>query len=64
MLAKDGVPVARMVPYRAPAPKKRVPGRWPELAAIPDSVWFDPMSDEELALWNGPGHPDDPLFNP
>ena len=60
VLAKDGVPVARMVPYEAPKPKKRVPGGWPELANIPDSVWFDPLPKEELDLWEN-GHPDDPL---
>lgn len=59
VLAKDGVPVAKMVPYEAPKPKKRVPGGWPELAGIPDSVWFDPLPEEELALWEGRGNPDD-----
>lgn len=53
ILAKGGKPYARLVPL-ADAPKgKREPGGWPELASIPDSVWFEPMSDEELDIWEG-----------
>lgn len=50
VLAKDGVPVAKMVPYEAPTPKKRVPGGLAVTAPIPDSVWFDPLPDEDLAF--------------
>ena len=53
VLAKDGVPVARMVPYEAPKPKKRVPGGLRVTGPIPDSVWFDPLPEDELELWEG-----------
>lgn len=50
IVAKAGVPYARLVPI-APEPKrKRTPGGWPELAAISDSVWSDPLPEEELAF--------------
>lgn len=63
VLAKDGMPVAKMVPYDAPKPKKRVPGRFKDfLSDIPDSVWFDPLPDDELALWEGRGNPHDPAL--
>lgn len=53
VLAKAGVPYAKLVPIEAPAKRRRRPGGWPELASIPDSVWFDPMPEDELALWEG-----------
>ncbi|WP_374943143.1 type II toxin-antitoxin system Phd/YefM family antitoxin [Sphingomonas sp.] len=53
ILAKAGRPWARMVPIEPPSKPKRMPGGWPELANIPDSVWFDPMPEDELALWEG-----------
>jgi prevent-host-death family protein len=53
ILAKAGVPYAKLVPYEPPAKPRRQPGGWPELRTIPDSVWFDPMPDDELALWEG-----------
>lgn len=54
IIAKAGKPMVRLVrieAYREPV--KRKPGGWPELAAIPDSVWLDPMPEDELALWEG-----------
>ncbi|MGN6375258.1 MAG: type II toxin-antitoxin system Phd/YefM family antitoxin [Sphingomonas sp.] len=54
VLAKAGVPYAKLVPIDAPAPKpKRVPGGWPELSKVPDTVWFAPLPEDELALWEG-----------
>ncbi len=53
VVAKAGVPYAKLVPIE-PAPKrKRQPGGWPELARIPDSVWFNPLPEDELELWEG-----------
>jgi len=51
VLAKAGVPYAKLVPFSDPdQPKaKRQPGRWPELRGIPASVWFDPLPEDELA---------------
>lgn len=58
ILAKAGKPYARMVPLTDTQPNgKREPGGWPELASIPDSVWFEPMSNEELDLWEGKDDP-------
>lgn len=37
----------------APQLGPRQPGGWPELANIPDSVWFDPLPDDELDAWEG-----------
>lgn len=53
VLAKAGAPWAKLVPLGEVAKPKRQPGGWPELANIPDSVWFDPMPEEELELWEG-----------
>lgn len=54
ILAKAGVPYAKLVPYEAPKLEPRKPGRFRHLlGTIPDSVWFDPLPDEELDLWEG-----------
>lgn len=54
ILAKAGKPYAKLVPYDPPQPKpKRTPGGLKVSGPIPDSVWFDPMPEEELALWEG-----------
>lgn len=53
IVAKAGVPYAKLVPIEPVAKRKRVPGGWPELASIPSSVWFDPLPDDELSLWEG-----------
>ena len=54
ILAKAGKPYARMVPLADAAPQgDRTPGGWEALGDIPDSVWFEPMSDEELDIWEG-----------
>jgi prevent-host-death family protein len=55
VVAKAGKPYARLVPL-APEEKKaaRVPGRLKGIVpAIPDSVFFDPLPEEELRLWEG-----------
>ena len=49
VLAKDGVPVAKMVPYEQPKPKRRVSGGLNVTGPIPESVWFDPLPEEDLA---------------
>ncbi|MDV3459250.1 type II toxin-antitoxin system prevent-host-death family antitoxin [Sphingomonas sp. HF-S4] len=53
VLAKAGIPYAKLVPFNEPDKPKRRPGRWPELRNIPDSVWFDPLGEDELAAWEG-----------
>ena len=53
ILAKSGVPYAKLVPFEDPAKPRRKPGRWPELRNIPDEVWFDPLPQDELDAWEG-----------
>lgn len=56
IVAKAGKPYAKLVPIvedKAKLPP-RVPGRFKGLIGpIPDSVFFDPMPDDELELWEG-----------
>lgn len=56
IVAKAGKPYARLVPLEPEAaiPKpNRVPGGLKITGDIPDSVWFEPMSEEELDIWEG-----------
>jgi prevent-host-death family protein len=53
ILAKAGEPWARLVPYEVPAKRKREPGGLKLTGEIPDSVWFDPLPEDELELWEG-----------
>ena len=53
VLAKAGIPYAKLVPFEDASKPRRKPGGWPELANIPDSVWFDPLPEDELELWEG-----------
>lgn len=55
ILAKAGVPYAKLVPFKAPVPQRREPGGLRVTGDIPDSVWFDPLPDEELDLFEGKG---------
>jgi prevent-host-death family protein len=52
-IAKAGKPYARLVKVEDAPKPHRTPGGWPELAGIPDSVWFDPLPDDELDAWEG-----------
>jgi prevent-host-death family protein len=53
IVAKAGKPCARLVPMGEAAPLKRTPGGLKALEDIPDSVWFDPLPEDELGLWEG-----------
>ena len=54
VLAKAGKPYAKLVPIDAqPKRAPRKPGRMKALRDIPDSVWFDPLPDDELDAWEG-----------
>lgn len=55
VLAKAGIPYAKLVPYRDPAKPKprRQPGGLKVTGDIPDSVWFDPLPEDEIELWEG-----------
>jgi prevent-host-death family protein len=49
VIARGRKPVVKLVPVEAPKPK-RVPGRWKGIISI-GPEFFEPMSEEELALW-------------
>ncbi len=55
VIARGATPVAKLTSI-APAPKKRVPGRWKDRAGFGFSEsFFDPLPEDELALWDGEG---------
>ena len=49
-IARNGKPVARLVPCKKRG--KRQPGSMKGLIKF-DERFFEPLSEEELALWNG-----------
>lgn len=52
ILAKAGRAYAKLVPIGEDKLPPRKPGRLKGLVGdIPDSVWFDPLQDDELDLW-------------
>ncbi|WP_174273372.1 type II toxin-antitoxin system Phd/YefM family antitoxin [Sphingomonas bacterium] len=58
VIAKAGKPVAKLVPITVEASGQHLPPRQPGrykglLGDIPDSVWFDPLPDDELEAWEG-----------
>ena len=56
ILAKAGKPYARLVPIAAEPRQERKPGGLKlkgKFSTIPDSVWFDPLPDDELDAWEG-----------
>jgi prevent-host-death family protein len=54
ILAKAGKPYAKLVPIgKAPARPRRKPGGLKVTGPIPDAVWFDPLPESELELWEG-----------
>ena len=56
ILAKAGKPYARLVPIATEPRQERKPGGLrlkEEFSTIPDSVWFDPLPDDELDAWEG-----------
>jgi prevent-host-death family protein len=48
IVARAGLPVVRLVPVE-PVPEREFD--FLEFPDIPDSAFFDPLPDEELALW-------------
>lgn len=58
VIARGTTPVARLAPIETAPIKKRVPGQWKGKFTVPDS-FFDPLPEDELALWEGSG--EDPL---
>jgi antitoxin (DNA-binding transcriptional repressor) of toxin-antitoxin stability system len=59
IIARGDKKIARIVAEPKPQPKSRGYGAWKHLAGkIPDSVFFDPLPDEELDAWEGKYGPD------
>jgi prevent-host-death family protein len=59
VIARGKEPVVRLAPMQKKHPR-RVAGALKHLPPIPDSFFFDPLPEDELALWEG-GSEDDPL---
>ncbi len=61
---RSGEELVKLVPAKPVAKKRRTPG-WlahtlpPGKDPLSDGFW-DPLPDDELALWNGEALPDDP----
>jgi len=55
VIARGKTPVARLVlePVETPKPKRQA-GMWKGRIGF-DESFFDPLPDDELALWNGEG---------
>jgi len=55
---RDKTPVAELTPIAPKKPQRLGFLEHLNLPDIPDSVWFDPLPEDELRLWNE-GDPDD-----
>ncbi len=55
VIARGRKPVARLVPVHAPAHvlRRRAFGALKGKLKLPDSFFFDPLSEEELKAWEG-----------
>jgi prevent-host-death family protein len=53
IIARRNKPVARLMPIASAPSRKRAPGAWKGRFAFPDSVFFDPLPEEELQAWEG-----------
>lgn len=51
VIARAGKPIATLRPYE----EQRLTFEpiLPGLPSVPDSVWFDPLPEDELAAWEG-----------
>lgn len=67
VIARGKSEVAKIVPLNPPPPKKRRLGWLRNDSKGSDPLGFgfwDPLPDDELALWNGESLPADPLYQP
>ncbi len=53
VIARREKPAVRLVPVEEGKKKPRTPGALAHLPPIPDSLFFDPLSEEDLRLWEG-----------
>ncbi len=64
VIARGKDPVVRLALVKSSG-EPRTPGRLKGLPELPDSVFFDPLPEEELRLWEGYGpDPMDPDWDP
>ena len=54
VIARGKTPVARLTPIETATPGRAKAGVWKGRVGLDDS-FFDPLPDDELALWNGEG---------
>jgi len=54
VIARGSEPMVRLTPITPAVRKPRVPGRLKGTFALTDA-FFEPLPDDELALWNGEG---------
>ena len=54
VIARGKEPVVKLVPIDAPKPQ-RLLGRYKGKVTLTDA-FFEPLPEEELALWNGENH--------
>lgn len=52
IIARGKEPAVRLVPVSEIPKPRRAAGRYKGLIQVPDS-FFDPLTEEELALWEG-----------
>ena len=52
ILSKAGKPYAKLVPIASERPERK-PGRFEGMFTVDDSVFFDPLPEEELRPWEG-----------
>ena len=54
IIARQNKPAVKLVPVERIAKKPRVPGALAHLRGkIPDSLFFDPLPEDELRAWEG-----------
>ena len=54
IIARHNKPAVKLVPVEGTPKKPRVPGALAHLRGkIPDSLFFDPLPEEELKAWEG-----------
>jgi prevent-host-death family protein len=53
VIARGSKPIARLIPFEPKKPRAKA-GVWKGRIGL-DESFFDPLPDDELALWNGEG---------
>jgi prevent-host-death family protein len=64
IIARGDKPAVKIVSLEEKKSGRRFGAYKDVLPHFPDSFFFDPLPDDELALWEGEGHENDPLNEP